>query len=148
MSSLASMSRTNELAIQPWYGLLNEDTPRSVASLNIGQGYCKLGNFHVGVIFVFFALLSSPRKLPHAKIKPICLYEGNRSSIVIINPTWNVLPTFSRNFPPAKITTFTVNEQAIWPWYGLLIEDTPRSVASLHTGQAEMCRQYGLDMGC
>ena len=36
------------------------------------------------------------------------LYEGNRSSIVKITPTWNVLPTFSRNFPPAKITTFTV----------------------------------------
>ena len=57
---------------------------------------------------VIFAFLSSSRKLPHAKIKPICIYEGNRSSIVKITPTWNVLPTFSRNFPPAKITTFTV----------------------------------------
>ena len=42
------------------------------------------------------------------KIKPIYLYEGIRSSIVKISPTWNVLPTFSWNFPPAKITTFTV----------------------------------------
>ena len=25
-----------------------------------------------------------------------------------IAPTWNVLPTFSRKLPPAKITTFTV----------------------------------------
>ena len=45
---------------------------------------------------------------PHVKIKPICLYEGNRSSIIKITPTWNILPTFSRNFPLAKITTFTL----------------------------------------
>ena len=30
------------------------------------------------------------------------------SRIVKIIPTWKVLPTFSRNFPQAKITTFTV----------------------------------------
>ena len=35
-------------------------------------------------------------------------YEGKRSSFVKITPTWNVLPTFSGNFPPAKISTFTV----------------------------------------
>ena len=37
--------------------------------------YCKRGNFLIGVIFVF--LFSSP-KLPHAKIKLICLYEGKK----------------------------------------------------------------------
>ena len=31
---------------------------------NIKGAYCKRGNFRVGVIFTFFALLSSPRKLP------------------------------------------------------------------------------------
>ena len=50
---------------------------------------------------------------PHAKIKTICLYEGKRSSTVKITPMWNVLPTFSRNFPPAKITTFTVIQSPI-----------------------------------
>ena len=72
----------------------------------------KRGHFRVGVIFAFFARLSFSRKLPHAKIKPKCLYVGNRSSIVKITPTWNVLRTFSRNFPPAKITTFTVLDQS------------------------------------
>ena len=71
--------------------------------------YCKHGNFRVGPIFAFFALRLLRENYPYAKIKPICLYEGN-SSIVKITPTWNVLPTFSRNFPPAKITTFTVCE--------------------------------------
>ena len=62
--------------------------------------YCKRGsNFRVFRALVFFAKIT-----PHAKIKPICLYEENRSGIVKITPTWNVLPTFSRNFPPAKIT--------------------------------------------
>ena len=42
-------------------------------------------NVEKGVIFAFFALLSYPL----AKIKLICLFEGNRSSIVKI-----VLPTF------------------------------------------------------
>ena len=68
--------------------------------------YCKCGNFHMWVIFLYFALLSSSQNY-HVKIKPICFYEGN-SSIVKITPTWNVLPTFSRNFPPVKITMFTV----------------------------------------
>ena len=52
--------------------------------------------------------LSPSQKLPHVNIKPICLHEGNGRRIVKITPTWNVLQTFSRNFPPAKITTFTV----------------------------------------
>ena len=60
------------------------------------------GNFRVFRTLVFFAKI-----YPHAKIKPICLYEGNRSSIVKITPMENVLPMFSRNFPPAKITMFT-----------------------------------------
>ena len=62
----------------------------------------------MGVIFAFFAMFFFRENYPHAKIKPICLYEGNSSIIVKITPTWNVLQTFSRNFPPAKITTFTV----------------------------------------
>ena len=41
-------------------------------------------------------------------MKPISICEGNRSSIAKITPTWNVLQMFLRNFPPAKITTFTV----------------------------------------
>ena len=49
--------------------------------------YYKCGNFRMDVIFTFSALLSSSRKL---------------------TTTWNVLTTFSRNFPLAKITTFTV----------------------------------------
>ena len=65
--------------------------------------YCKHGNFRVREFFAFFR-----ENYPHAKIKPICLYEGNMSSIMKITPTWNVLPTFLRTFPPAKITTFTV----------------------------------------
>ena len=68
--------------------------------------YHKRGNFCVGV---FFALLSSSRKYPHTKITAICLYEGNKHNIVKITPTCDVLPTFLRNFPPAKITTFTLS---------------------------------------
>ena len=49
--------------------------------------YCKRGSFRVGVIFAFFALLYSSENYPHAKLKPICLYEGNMSSIVKITPT-------------------------------------------------------------
>ena len=30
------------------------------------------------------------------------------SSVMKITPAWNFLPTFSRSFPPAKITMFTV----------------------------------------
>ena len=56
--------------------------------------------------FSRFRLL--PENYPHAKIKPKCLYEGNMTSFVKITPMRNVLPTYSRNFPPAKITTFTV----------------------------------------
>ena len=68
--------------------------------------YSIRGNFRVWVIF---ALLSSSRKLPPRENKThIYFYERNRSSIVKITPTWSVLPTFSWNFPPAKITTFTV----------------------------------------
>ena len=51
---------------------------------------------------MFYALCLLRENYPHAKIKPICLYEGNRSSIVKITPTWNVLWTFSRNFPPCE----------------------------------------------
>ena len=57
-------------------------------------------------LFSRFSLLC--KNYSHAKIKLICLYEGNMSSIVKITPTWNVLSTFSWDFPPAKITTFTV----------------------------------------
>ena len=59
-----------------------------------------------GPLVLCFGLLCE--NYPHMKIKPICLYEGNRSSIVKITPTWNALPTFSRNLPPAKITTFSL----------------------------------------
>ena len=81
--------------------------------------YCKRGNFCMGVIVAFFALLRE--NYPHAKIKPLCLYEGNSSSTVKITTTWNVLPTYSRTFPPAKITTFTVYlyrppVRAVLPW--------------------------------
>ena len=71
------------------------------------KAYCKCGNFRVG-LFSRFCLLRE--NYPNAKILPIilCLYEENRSSIVKIPPTLNVLTTFWRNFPPAKITTITV----------------------------------------
>ena len=60
------------------------------------------------VFFFFRFCLFFCKNYSHAKIIPICLYEGKRSSIAKITPTWNVLPTFSRNFPRAIITTFTV----------------------------------------
>ena len=66
-------------------------------TLNID--YCKHGNFRMGVIFAFLGALVFFAKFTPCEIKPICLYEGNRSSIVKITPMWNVLPTFSRNFP-------------------------------------------------
>ena len=50
-------------------------------------------------VFLRFCLREN---YPHAKIKPICLYEGNRSSFVNITPTWNVLPTFSRDSSPSE----------------------------------------------
>ena len=62
---------------------------------------------------------------PHAKIKPMCLYEENRSCIMKITPMWKVLPTFLQNFPIVKITTFTVLENKVlakesptwfWTW--------------------------------
>ena len=49
--------------------------------------YCKRGNFRVGVIFAFSRFCLLRENYPHAKIKPICLYEGNRSIIVKITPT-------------------------------------------------------------
>ena len=69
--------------------------------------YCKSGNFRIGGnfrVFVFFA-----NNYPNAKIKPLNLYEGNRSRIMKITQTWNVLPTFLWNFLPAKITMFYSN---------------------------------------
>ena len=79
------------------------------------SNYCKRGNFCMGVIFAFFALKYSSRKLTPRKIKAKWLYEENRSRIVKNTPTGNVFPTFSRNIPPAKITTFTVYITN-WPW--------------------------------
>ena len=73
------------------------------------------GNFHVFHAFIFFA-----KNYPHTKIKPIHLCKGNRRSMVKITLTWNVLPKFSRNFPPVKITTFTVLHLEVTPafaWY-------------------------------
>ena len=70
--------------------------------INWLKDYCKHGNFRVGVIFAFFALNPLRENYTHAKIKPICLNKGNRSSIVKITPAWNVLPTFSQNFPPSE----------------------------------------------
>ena len=73
--------------------------------------YCKRENFRVGVIFAFFVLLSFSQKLPPRENKthmPLWRKYTCMSGIVKIIPTWNISPTFSRNFPPAKITTFTV----------------------------------------
>ena len=42
---------------------LNNVVIRSVADL-VYTGYCKRGNFRVGVIFAFFAIWSSSRKFP------------------------------------------------------------------------------------
>ena len=62
--------------------------------LNICRSkYCNCGNFCVGVIFAFFTLYLC-KNYPHAEMKPMWIYEGNRSSIMIITPTWNVLRTF------------------------------------------------------
>ena len=67
-------------------------------------GYHELGNFHMGVIFMFFALLSSLQNYPHEEIKPICLYEGNRSSIVKITPSAREMSCqhFREIFPQRK----------------------------------------------
>ena len=62
----------------------------------------------MGIIFAFLRFCLPRENYSHAKIKPICIYEGNRSSFVKITPTCNVLPTFLRNFPLAKISTFIV----------------------------------------
>ena len=77
----------------------------SPLTYNVNADIFTWDNFRVFRASVFFAKNSS-----HGKIKPMCtcLYEGNRSSIVNITQTRNVLLTFSRNFPSAKITTFTV----------------------------------------
>ena len=103
--------------------------------------YCKRGNFRVGVIFAISRYCLIRENFPHAKIKPIWLYERNMSRIVKITPTWKVLPTFSRNFPPAKITTFTVYFIKIVPFWlrniRFLIQNTRsllygRHYSSLH----------------
>ena len=47
--------------------------------------YCKPGNFRVGEFSRF--LRSCRENYPHAKIKPMYLYEGNKSNIVKISPT-------------------------------------------------------------
>ena len=83
--------------------------------------YCKRGNFRVGVIFAFFALLSFWRKLPLHENKTHIPLWRNRSSIVKITPTWNVMPTFSRNF----------HSTCMWcpcgPWFGISSLYTSRS---------------------
>ena len=73
--------------------------------------YCNHGNCRV---VVTFALCLLRENYLHAKIKPICLYEGNRSSIVKFTPTWDVLPLYANifaKFSSVKITTFTVHIQ-------------------------------------
>ena len=80
----------------------------------------------MGVIFAFTCFSILRNNYPHAKIKPIWLYEENRSSIVKITPWWNVFPLFSRNFPPAKITSFSimVNEnywKLSFHWYMTIV---------------------------
>ena len=67
----------------------------------------KYENFEVGVIFAFFDN-AHLKNFPSIKIKPTWLYSGNESSIGKITSMWKVWPTFSQNFSPAKITTFTV----------------------------------------
>ena len=73
--------------------------------------YCKRENFRVGVIFVFFALLFSSRKLPLRENKthmPLWRkYEYYRENYPHVKCLANIL----RNFPQAKITTFTVNHR-------------------------------------
>ena len=76
----------------------------------------------MGKIFAFLRLCLLHKNYPNAKIKPICLYEINRSSIVKITPALMFLPTFSRNFPPAKITTIIVVKDLTTS----LIDDIPR----------------------
>ena len=65
---------------------------------------------------------------PHAKIKLICLYEGNMSSIMKNTPTWNALTTFSRNFLLAKITTFTV---PLWYMYSICISCSSSRIVTI-----------------
>ena len=64
----------------------------------------KIGHYRNRCFLHFLRFCLLRKNNPHAKIKPIYLYEGNRISIVKITPTWHALRTFSRNFPPAKIT--------------------------------------------
>ena len=57
-----------------------------------------------GIFCGFFLRFCLFRKnYPHAEIKSIRLYEGNRSSVVKNTPTWNVLPTYIlAKFSPSK----------------------------------------------
>ena len=70
--------------------------------------YCKRGNFRVGVIFAFFAIWPFSRKFPLRENKTHKTLLRKYVKYREITPTWKGLPTFSWNFPPAKITTFTV----------------------------------------
>ena len=63
----------------------------------IATKYCKCGNVSIGLFLCFSRFCLLRKNYPHLKIRPICLYECKRIRIVKITPTWNVLPTFSRN---------------------------------------------------
>ena len=67
-----------------WYEILLTLSETTAVTLT----FCHLCTVNVGNFRVFQAFVFFP-KITHAKIKPICLYEGNRSSIVKITPTRN-----------------------------------------------------------
>ena len=89
-----------EYSIKPFWFLSKNNVQGEnghTCTVNVGS------NFHVFRALVFFAKIT-----PFENKTYMPLYVGNRSSIVKITPTWNVLPTFLQNFPQAKMTTFTV----------------------------------------
>ena len=63
--------------------------------------YCKCGNFCVGVIFVFFAILSSLRKFPpgenktHMTLHVLGKYDKNRENYLHVKGLGNIFTKFS-----------------------------------------------------
>ena len=57
---------------------------------------------NVGVIFAFLRICLLRENYQYAKIKPICLYEGNRSSIVKQPSNEMSCQHFSEIFPNRK----------------------------------------------
>ena len=73
--------------------------------------FCKRGYFRVGVIFTCVRL---SRKLPPHKNYILFILLWKLHWYTKLTPTCNVCLTFSRNPPPAVITTCTVYVHVLW----------------------------------